>query len=505
MSRWRILLVALLVASPVLLFAGAGSYFLWQTGWGLVVWFIMAGCMMTGYFLGLYWLRKKRLLHPIDFTPPEVASERDRQAWEIVGRIASEVAQEAKKDGSRLTTIDHYVQTSLELVRALAKHYHPAEEDPVGGLTVPEMLAVVELATRDLGELVDQYLPGGHLLTIRDMRRARRVADWYESASKVYWALSALFSPVTTGVRYAATKIGLSMPLQALQQDFVLWFHAAFLQRLGFYLIELYSGRLRVGTERWRELVRNEGEKKEAITTLALMGRVKAGKSSLVNALLGENKAEVDVLPATESVRRYQVAPEDVDARLILLDTPGFGDDGPKASQLVAVEEAAQQADLLLLVVHARDPGRQADLRMLTELRQWYAQHPDLKPPPILAVLTHVDLLSPAMEWSPPYDWQDGQRPKEKSVRAAAETVQSQFGELVDAVLPVCTAAGKVFGIEEYLLPALAARLDEARVVSVLRCLRRDYDQGKVQKVFGQLLQAGKGVMNILWGKKPAS
>src|SRR2546430_3838016 len=86
----------------------------------------------------------------------------------------------------------------------------------------------------------------------------------------------------------------------------------------------------------------------------------------------------------------------------------------------------------------------------------------------ILGVLTHIDLLSPAMEWQPPYDWQKGERPKEKNIRAAVEAAKEQLGGLVDVVVPVCTTEGKVFGIDEGLLPALAAELDEARVVAVL-------------------------------------
>ena len=39
---------------------------------------------------------------------------------------------------------------------------------------MPEILAVVELAAHDLAEMVDRYLPGGHLLTIRDWQRAKK-------------------------------------------------------------------------------------------------------------------------------------------------------------------------------------------------------------------------------------------------------------------------------------------------------------------------------------------
>src|SRR5207248_8590880 len=154
--------------------------------------------------------------------------------------------------------------------------------------------------------------------------------------------------------------------------------------------------------------------------TVTLMGQVKAGKSSLVKALLGEQRAKVDVLPATAGVDRYELQPEGIPTRLVLLDTVGYGHEGPKADQVAVTRDSAQQSDLLLLVLHARNPARQADLAMLEDLRSWFASRPDLKKPPLVAVLTHIDLLSPSLEWSPPYNWRQPTRPKERSIHDAA-------------------------------------------------------------------------------------
>jgi predicted GTPase len=89
-----------------------------------------------------------------------------------------------------------------------------------------------------------------------------------------------------------------------------------------------------------------------------------------------------DVLPATSEVERYELQPEGVPTRLVLLDTVGYGHTGPKEDQLRTTRETAQQSDLLLLVLHARNPARQADAAMLKALRDWYADRPDLRMPP---------------------------------------------------------------------------------------------------------------------------
>jgi len=85
--------------------------------------------------------------------------------------------------------------------------------------------------------LVDQYLPGGHLLTVNDWRRAKQVSDWYQTANNIYWLVSAVFSPINTGIRYSASKLGMSRPLQLLQQNLFTWFYTAYVHRLGSYLI----------------------------------------------------------------------------------------------------------------------------------------------------------------------------------------------------------------------------------------------------------------------------
>jgi predicted GTPase len=229
------------------------------------------------------------------------------------------------------------------------------------------------------------------------------------------------------------------------------------------------------------------------------MGQVKAGKSSFINALLGEQRAKTDVIPATAEITRYELQPEGVVSRLVLLDTVGYGHTGPKEDQLKATQQAARESDLLILVMHATNPARQADLEMVKALKDWFAGQPQLKMPQILGMLTHIDLLSPKMEWAPPYNLQKPARVKEQQIDQAVAAVREQLGEYLAGVVPVCTAAGKVYGIEEWFLPALAKLLDQAHAVAFLRCLRAEIDTGKVRKVFSQLLAAGKEAAKIVW------
>ena len=71
---------------------------------------------------------------------------------------------------------------------------------------------------------------------------------------------------------------------------------------------------------------------------------MKAGKSSLINALLGRQQAAVDVLPQTKHVQQYELRVgaenEAGSDQLVLLDTAGYADDGATPEQLREMQEA---------------------------------------------------------------------------------------------------------------------------------------------------------------------
>src|SRR5262249_61367339 len=170
-----------------------------------------------------------------------------------------------------------------------------------------------------------------------------------------------------------------------------------------------------VGAERYRQLLKSQQvvaetppdgavapddqtevmavDKAEGVrqVTITLVGQVKAGKSSLVNALLGEQRARTNVLPETRDVTRYELRLETIPTRLEILDTVGYGHSGPRQDQVAATQEAAQQSDVLLLVLHARNAARQPDLLALQALREWFDARPDVKMPRGGAGPAHTD------------------------------------------------------------------------------------------------------------------
>lgn len=504
MTRKRIIFLVALSSLPIAFMVGVGFYHLWKTDWLFWVWWPMAACFATAYLLAWRWQKNMRR-QVADEPSPEHYTERDELAREKI----KERIRNTDVTIDKLSELHLYVDTAEQMAKELALVYHPEARDYYGKLTLPEVLAVVELASHDLGEMAQTYLPAGHLMTIDNFRRANQAVKWYGRASKGFWAASALIDPIRTGIRYVAAQAGLGKPMDMVKENVALWLYAKYIERLGHYLIELYSGRLRIGVKRYRELqsqqdegtpvgkvgtiVLDGGKSSEArAVTIAVIGQVKAGKSSLINALLGDRRAVTDVIPATSNISRYELRAPGNASKLILLDTVGYNQSGAKADQFEDTVEAAQQADLIFLVTHARNPGRNADVELWKDMKAWFRDRPELKMPPVLLVLTHVDLLSPAMEWSPPYDWRRPARPKEKNIAEAAQVTLEQFGEGIAAIVPVCAAEGRVFGIKEELLPEMTGLLGEARAVAFIRCLEAEADERQIQKVFEQLWSAGK-------------
>ena len=103
----------------------------------------------------------------------------------------------------------------------------------------------------------------------------------------------------------------------------------------------------------------------------------------------------------------------------------------------------AKETDLLILVCHARNAARKADVEFLDRLKADFEKLPGLKLPTVLMAMTHIDLLTPASEWAPPYDWEAGTRPKEVSIRNAVAAVKELSADGSKASCPCVRPRGK--------------------------------------------------------------
>ena len=506
--------MAILFAVPILLYVVVGTFALWKTGLLIWLWWVLPLCWGVTWGLGKWWPANR-----IEDELPPVAgyfTQRDQDAGQIVLRY-----QEAVDDiePQELVDLHFYLRQFEALARELAGFYHPDAADPFSSLTIPEIAAAIRLVADDLEQLVLTSIPGSQLLTVKQWRSLGDTPKWVNRVRNSVWAGSFLLNPLNV-VRYGFSRMTVDKAGADLQSEVLAKIYLRFIRQTGFYLIEMNSGRLRGGADVYRTAFQKQptsnGDAPLAVAnlpetrpvTIGIVGQVSSGKSSLINLLTGSNTAVVDQLPQTQSVERYalSVAGSAGPVTVELLDSPGYGVDGANTTQQAEIQTAIDASDIILLVTDGHSPSKQADVAAVKRIESWYAENPNLLPPPVIVVMTHVDLIPPALVWEPPYDLSQPKSPKEQSVVDALTWTGeefAQFSDLVVDVVAVCSAAqeNRRWGLQQNLLPALMNQLEAGQSVALLDAFENSVDQKWVSTLLEQVKSGGKELVK-LWMEK---
>ncbi|MDG4598247.1 MAG: 50S ribosome-binding GTPase [Candidatus Contendobacter sp.] len=487
----RLRVAALLLwALPVVALLPLGLFWLWRVE--ALPWWLLALVLCSGAGYGLQrWLRQRdRQLLAGAMTGPDPGwPPKEEGAWVVVERLAEEAKPEdwPLDEGGWLWTLG---RNTLD---AVARYYHPKQERPLLELTVPHTLLIIERASRDLRTAVTDHIPLSHRLTLGDLLRAWRWKDAAERLLNVYRAGRLVINPADAllsevwghlrGQAYGAAWIELQR-----------WLLREYVRKVGYYAIELYSGRLTLTDAKpMPEPTTAENPVTEPLR-IVVLGRANAGKSSLINALFGRLTAATDVLPdTTTGLTPYRLERDGLDAALIF-DAPGC--DTELLSSKV-LKQAVRDADLLLWVCAAHRPDRQIERQTLDTVRGWQAERLDRRPPPLLVVVSHVDRLRPPREWQPPYDLRDSRSTKAVNIHAAVATVAEDLAVPVAAVIPVCLADGRVYNVDDALWAAILEHQDEANKVRFLRCLEERKRAENWALLRRQLANAGRRLLEL--------
>ncbi len=195
---------------------------------------------------------------------------------------------------------------------------------------------------------------------------------------------------------------------------------------------------------------------------VALIGRPNAGKSTLLNRLVGEKIAAVSNKPQTtrHQIRGVITRPE---GQIVLVDTPGVHQPGYLLNRrmMAAVHDALEGVDLLLLLRDASAPTGNGD-RFVLDLFKQSAK-------PALLLLNKTDKLEDKSKLLPLMEWYTSEHEWRGVIPLSAKT-----GDMVDVLareiiknLPVGDA---VFGEDELTdqpLRVLAAELVREKILRV--------------------------------------
>lgn len=508
----RLRLLALLLTSlPLLALPILGLAWIWISD-HRAIWLAALGiCAVSGYALHLLCVRKEQSRtgkHQFDL--PGVGRQataadpswapRDESCWAKVEALA----QEPPPAGWTATDIQQIALLGRDTMEVVSRHYYPDAERPLLELTIPHALLIIERASRDLRMEILRTVPFSHHLTMGSLAR---INQWRETAmhyEKLYRLGRAVFSPYSALFHEVRRNLGNSIAGYGLE-NIKAWLRREYVLKVGYYAIELYSGKLLLTDE--DPVARHtpathgdlrdgpkQGESASEPLRILVLGRANAGKSSLINALFGRLQVVTDVLPGTtQAIKAYRLERDGRETALIL-DAPGC-DTGllpPKTLHRVVLD-----TDLILWVTAANRADRHAEREQLGQIRSWYAERPTRRLPPLVVVVTHIDLLRPVQEWQPPYDLNDVTGPKAASIAAAVEAVARDLGVPVDLTIPVCLAEDRLYNVEDTLAAVILELQDESEKARFLRCLEARKQEETWSNVSRQLKAAGRMLGSI--------
>jgi predicted GTPase len=459
--QWAVLITPIAAIILFLLTAAGLQIHAWGLNW---IWAIFTLILVGWRWLLVRWT--KPVIAPLETALARAEAElEEMEASEatLTRPGAKEATQQAE---AALQTVLKSTQSDLplwedwstfwqrcqELVVAIAHIYHPEVKYPLLNIYIPQAYGLIQGTTEDLSRWMNQLSPALNQVTVGQAYQAYEVYRKLEPSARQLWRVwnwaQWVINPAVAVAKTASQKSSNRADRQLLV-NLGQSLREAALRNLARQAIALYGGDTLPGMEKsattpslpkaktqtLRDIL-TQAEPVETVeqkpVNILLVGRTGAGKSSLINTLFHADKAEVDVLPSTSRIQNYHWENDTADS-LTLWDTPGY--EQVKRSDLRdLVLDYASTADLLLLVTPALDPALQMDADFLEDLRENQGELP------AITVVTQVDRLRPIREWNPSYDWQWGNRPKEKSIREATQYRIEQLGKFCDRVVPVVAA-----------------------------------------------------------------
>lgn len=458
-----------LLALPIVVTAVVGTAELVRRGESLLVITLSALCFAAGFLvlrraIATLRAREQRILSLVHQGAEPQWSDRSRNVWEDVARFAESI-----RSGTRpIDSIEELRAIFETLARDIAVALHPRSDLPLLEFTLGDLALASENAVRDLRVMFVERLPFHGEIRIADYRRGRTRWEQARSAYDIYRMLRATVNPL--GALLGELQGLLTRRLLGdISDDTTRFLLAASVELVGKHLISLYAGEV-LAPEAAPESAAS-GE--HATLTISIAGETNAGKSSLINALFGDELSRSSPLPETPGFIQLRRELDDV-GEVVLVDSPGYGTGSETPRVLSALVSRAGESDLFILTTPASSAARATDRELLERIRELPA------PPELVVALTKIDLLRPFGRWSPPYDLERPEdhaapedRQKAVNIRGAVLAVAEELNVPTERVLPLMVKdPASAYNVD--LLAALTSEMLPSLRRSLFRRVLRD-------------------------------
>ena len=254
-TGWRGLILAFLYLFPPLLYVCLGAWWLYENGYVIQGIFLWLGFTSVFSVLARVWVKDtEKILPPLDWEKPWTFAPRDTEAWNIVQEMANRTSDLTLDQLSRMQT---YQDATEELALKVSSCYYPKAENPIDKLPIVDLLVAIELAAEDL-EILCRQIPGMDQVTPSHLKGLSKALGYAQTANELYNFTLPILRPVTGIPRLIVQKLVAEPALRQTREGLQRWLFRAYINRLGMHLIELSSGRLRIGSESYRKNRRQE-------------------------------------------------------------------------------------------------------------------------------------------------------------------------------------------------------------------------------------------------------
>ena len=247
----RIVVLFLLWSVPLIVYIAIGLIAIYQAGWLRVIAWTLPPIWLTTWIVSKYWkappFRETASLEPVSV--PDFWTPQDAAALKLVEEFRNQLAE---IDQVSIADPNRYIQDAQALSHLLAKHYHQdSNKHAFSPLTIVEILSVIHLSVEELEAWILENVPGSDLITVGHLEQVPSAIKALDFVQSMFFVASAIINP-TKLLAYPIWRKSGRVTVE-LQNGLISAIYQVYLRQVSYYLIEMYSGRLQGGSQRYRQ------------------------------------------------------------------------------------------------------------------------------------------------------------------------------------------------------------------------------------------------------------